>query len=81
MTGYYELTGTRFVIVSFDQQALPTRQLKLGDKLPDGSRIERIEPDRVRARRAGASMGADAPSSRWLPITPGLSAPSPNDKR
>lgn len=81
LTGFFERTGTRFVIVSFEQQALPTQQLKLGDKLPDGSRIERIEPDRVRARQLRASVGAGAPSSRWLPITPGLSAPSPNDKR
>ncbi|MCU0963889.1 MAG: hypothetical protein MUF08_02270 [Burkholderiaceae bacterium] len=80
LTGFYERTGTRFVIVSFEQQALPTQQLKLGDRLPDGSRIERIEPDRVRARRARASS-TSAPSARWLPITPGLSAAPPNDKR
>jgi len=81
LTGFYERTGTRYVIVSFDQEALPTRQLKLGDKLPDGSRIERIEPDRVLARRAGGKTSISAPSARWLPITPGLSAASPNDKR
>lgn len=81
LTGFYELTGTRYVIVSFDQQALPTRQLKVGDKLPDGSRIEWIEPDRVRARRARASTSTSAPSARWLPITPGLSAIPPNEKR
>ena len=81
LTGFYELTGTRFVIISFEQQALPSQQLKLGDKLPDGSRIEQIEPDRARARRARTMMGVGTPSSHWLPITPGLPAPSPNDKR
>jgi hypothetical protein len=81
LTGFFERTGTRYVIVSFEEQALPTQQLKLGDKLPDGSRIERIEPDRVRARQARAGTGTSAPSARWLPITPGLSAAPPNDKR
>lgn len=81
LTGFYELTGTRFVIVSFEQQALPPQLLKLGDKLPDGSRIEQIEPDRARARRPRARVGAGTPSSRWLPITPGLSTPLPYDKR
>ncbi len=81
LTGFYELSGTRFVVVSFEQQALPSQQLKQGDKLPNGSRIERIEPDRVRARRPRASLGAGAPSSGWLPITPGLPARSANEKR
>ncbi len=81
LTGFYELKGTRFVIVSFEQQALPPQLLKLGDKLPDGSRIEQIEPDRARARRPRTRTGVGTPSSRWLPITPGLPAPSPNDKR
>jgi hypothetical protein len=81
LTGFYELTGTRFVIISFEQQALPSQQLKLGDKLPDGSRIERIDPDRGRARRPQASTGAGAPGSLWLPITPGWSPPSPQGKR
>lgn len=74
LTGFYELTGKRFVVVSFENQALPPQQLRLGDKLPDGSRIERIEPDRVRARPPPASNGASAPGSGWLPITPGLPA-------
>jgi len=88
LTGFYELTGKRFVILSFEQQALPSQQLKPGDKLPDGSRIERIEPDRVRVRapRKRADIGspdgsASAPSSGWLPITPGLPAPAARSKR
>ncbi len=52
VTGYYELSGKRFVIVSFDQQALPSQQLSVADRLPDGSRIAQIEPDRVRVWRA-----------------------------
>ncbi len=88
LTGFYEQGGKRFVIVSFEQQALPSQQLKLGDKLPDGSRIEQIEPDRARVRalraRSGVGSPADgalAPTSGWLPITPGLSAPTPHGKR
>lgn len=88
LTGYYELSGKRFVIVSFEQQALPSRQLTLADRLPDGSRIEQIEPDRVRVRRPwtrsrvdSPAKGATAPRSNWLPITPGLSTPTPKNNR
>jgi hypothetical protein len=88
LTGYYELSGKRFVIVSFEQQALPSKQLTLADRLPDGSRIEQIEPDRVRVRRPWArsrvdpaAQGATVPRSNWLPITPGLSAAAPKNNR
>lgn len=81
VTGYYELSGKRFVIVSFDQQALPSQQLSVGNRLPDGSRIAQIEPDRVRVWAPRAAAQADPaaaavkqPGSWWLPITPGLPA-------
>ena len=84
VTGYYELAGKRYVVVSFEKQALPSQQLTLTNRLPDGSRIMRIEPDRVRVSApdiaaSGASTGpqdetASQPKARWLPITPGLPA-------
>jgi hypothetical protein len=49
LSGYYDDSGTRYVIVSFEQLARPSQQLKLHDKLPDGARIEAIEPDRASA--------------------------------
>lgn len=75
VSGYYEQGGTRFIVVSFEQLLRPSQHLKLGDKLPDGSRIVKIEPDRVRAQPAAVTApeeGAATPSSGWLPITPGL---------
>jgi hypothetical protein len=84
LSGYYENTGTRFVIVSFEQQVLPSRQLRVADRLPDGSRIEQIEPDRVRVRRpppSSADEAASSPESSWLPITPGLPAPATKNQR
>lgn len=80
VSGYYELGGKRFVVLSFEKQVLPSRQLTVKDKLPDGSRITRIEPDRVRTTAPSADAaapqaeGASQPTSRWLPITPGLPA-------
>lgn len=82
VTGYYALSGIRHVVVSFDPPTTAALQLKVGDRLPDGSRIERIEPDRVRAR-AGSALagdGAAAAGSVWLPVTPGLAA-APKDAR
>lgn len=82
LSGFYEISGTKFVIVSFEQQLRPSQQLKVADKLPDGSRIVQIEPDRVRVRApapAAAAEGASTPPSLWLPITPGL--PMPASKR
>ncbi len=81
LTGFFETAGRRFVIVSFEQQQLPAQQLKQGDRLPDGSRIERIEPDRVRVRQAPSSGNAGASVSVWLPVTPGLPTPSAKLKR
>lgn len=80
LTGYYALGETRYVIVSFDQAAMMSLQLKVGDRLPDGSRIEHIEPDRVRVR-VRAPHGSAAPGSRWLPVTPGLAARAPKSSR
>ncbi|HMO45610.1 MAG TPA: hypothetical protein PKB14_06220 [Rubrivivax sp.] len=74
LTGYYEIAGTRYVVVSFELPARASQQLKRGDKLPDGSRIEGIEPDRVRVR------APDAPKSVWLPVTPGLAPEPPKHK-
>lgn len=84
LTGYYENAGIRFVIVSFERQARSSQQLKVADKLPDGSRIERIEPDRVRVRMARPDPpeeGASAAKSAWLAITPGLLVPAAKDPR
>ena len=78
LTGYYALRGTRYVIVSFEQATMASLQLKTGDRLPDGSRIEHIEPDRVRVRAADDSA---EPGWRWLPVTPGLAAQAPKGKR
>jgi hypothetical protein len=80
LTGYYERSGIRYVVVSFDQPAMASLQLRAGDRLPDGSRIERIEPDRLRVR-APAAGGAAAPGSSWLPITPGLVTAPPKGTR
>lgn len=82
LTGFYERSGRRFVIVSFEQQVQPSQQLQVADKLPDGSRIVRIETDKVRVRRPAPSApeeGAAAQSFEWIPITPGL--PMPGGKR
>lgn len=82
LSGFYEISGTKFVIVSFEKLVRPSQQLKVADKLPDGSRIVQIEPDRVRVRApspSAATDGASAPTSQWLPITPGL--PIPASKR
>lgn len=83
LTGYYDASGKRYVVVSFEQQARPSIQLKLHDKLPDGSRIEAIEPDRVRVRAPRVSPQDGSPAdensprgSTWLPITPGLPLPT-----
>lgn len=88
LTGYYELAGTRYVVVSFDQPAMASLQLKVGDRLPDGSRIERIEPDRVRARApasrgpsTAAATGGPVTGSGWLPVTPGLDVAPTKGKR
>lgn len=84
LSGYYEVAGTRFVIVSFEQQARSSQQLKVADKLPDGSRIEQIEPDRVRVRMPRpdpTDEGASSPRSGWLPITPGLPLPAAKNPR
>jgi hypothetical protein len=88
LSGYYDVSGTKYVIVSFEQLARPSQQLKLHDKLPDGARIEAIEPDRVRVRAPRVNLPGSAPSddsssrsSSWLPITPGLPLPTPRKQR
>lgn len=84
LSGYFEHSGTRFVVVSFEQPVRPSQQLKLGDKLPDGSRIVKIEPDRIRVQpvKVGSPEGtAAATTSGWLPITPGLPENAPKNKR
>lgn len=84
VTGYYERAGIRHVIVSFEQQVRPSQQLKVADKLPDGSRIEQIQPDRVRVRMARTDPpeeGASSPKSEWIPITPGLSKRAAGNSR
>lgn len=87
LSGYYDVSGKKYVIVSFEQLAQPSQQLKLHDKLPDGSSIEAIEPDRVRVRvprgssPGGTAAEASSPSgSIWLPITPGLPLPAPRER-
>lgn len=79
VSGFYVVSGKRYVVVSFEKQALPSLQLTRGDRLPDGSRITRIEPDRVHVLApqtdagAGLQVNTAAQSkSSWLPITPGL---------
>lgn len=87
LSGYYAVSGKKYVVVSFEQLARPSQQLKLHDKLPDGSRIEAIEPDRVRVRAPVAKSQDGSPanenssrSSSWLPITPGLPLPTPRTR-
>ncbi len=80
LSGFAEVNGRRQVVLSFENLALPSRQLRVGDQLPDGSSIVQIEADRVRVRApripppAGA---ASAPVSGWLPLTPGLVPAAP----
>lgn len=84
VTGYYEIAGVRYVIVSFEQQVRSSQQLKVADKLPDGSRIEKIETDRVRVRMPRPNPpdeGASSPKSGWIPITPGLQKPAAKNPR
>lgn len=84
LSGFVDVNGKRQVIVSFENLALPSRQLGVGDKLPDGSSIVAIEPDRLRVRapRTRPPEGAaSAPASGWLPITPGLTAPASPTRR
>lgn len=86
LTGFFANSGRRFVVVSFEGQARPSLQLGAGDKLPDGSRIVRIDPDRVLVRvpsSAGEAEGASSPepTSSWLPITPGLPMPAAKQRR
>lgn len=84
LSGYFSRDGSRFVVVSFERLARPSQNLTVGDKLPDGSRIVRIEPDRVRVQPASIDSpqeGASAPGSGWLPITPGLPEIARNNKR
>jgi hypothetical protein len=87
LSGYVDANGVRQVIVSFENLALPSRQLRVGDRLPDGTTIVAIEPDRVRVRApltAPPDGAASAPVSGWLPITPGLApglAPAPAPAR
>lgn len=78
LTGFYERSGKRYVVVSFEQQARPSQQLKVADSLPDGSRIIRIETDRVRVRSPAAGNAA---AFEWIPITPGLPMPSSRRQR
>lgn len=79
VTGFFENAGRRYVVVSFEQQARPSQQLRVGDSLPDGSRIVQISRDRVRVQSpapGAAAEGASPPASHWLPITPGLPIPA-----
>lgn len=84
LSGFVDVNGRRQVIVSFENLAQPSRQLGAGDKLPDGSSIVEIEPDRVRVRAPRvrpAEGAASAPASGWLPITPGLPPPAAPARR
>lgn len=71
LSGYYEAAGVRRVIVSVDNAAVPSQQLAVGERLPDGAVILAIDPDRVRVRRARDATGAaTGPRTAWLPIGP-----------
>jgi hypothetical protein len=72
LSGFYEAAGTRFVVLSYEALALPSRQLKVGDRLPDGRRLQAIEPDRVRVGGGPARRDGPAAPPGWIALTPGL---------
>lgn len=77
LTGYYEAAGRRHVVLSYEGQALPSKQLTVGDRLPDGRRLQTIEPDRVRVGAAPGRGGQPSAPAGWIALTPGLPDPQP----
>lgn len=79
LSGYVATPAGRSVLLSFENGAAPAQQLQRGQRLPDGSVILAIEPDRVRVRLPGGRAAADAPAAgpatAWIPIGPGLALP------
>jgi hypothetical protein len=72
LAGVYGQAGQRVVVVRFDGQARPALQLRVGQRLPDGARIDAIEIDRVQVRPASAR---GRPRTLWLPVNRGLPLP------
>jgi len=69
VSGFYSVAGTRRVVLHYEGRARPSRQLAVGEELPDGSVIEQIDTDRLRVRTRAAA-GKPGPL-RWIPINRG----------
>jgi hypothetical protein len=74
LSGVYGPAGQRVLVVRYEAQARPALQLRVGQRLPDGARIETIDIDRVQVRPAPAA-GKGRPKLQWLPVNRGLPVP------
>lgn len=74
LSGVYASGEQRVLVLHFEQQAKPSQQLRVGDRLPDGSLLRAIEPDRVLVQPRGGSR-RHPPKSLWLPVNRGLHVP------
>ena len=66
----------RLLIVHFEGNSQPSQLLRVGDSLPDGSRIEKIETNRV-LTMPPRLKGARAPRAVWRAVVPGVSLSEP----
>ena len=74
ISGVYGQAGQRVLVVRYEAQVRPAQQLRVGQRLPDGARIEAIEIDRVQSRPASAP-GQRRPPQRWQPGNRALPVP------
>lgn len=74
LSGVYTHGGQGVLVVHFDKLAQPSQQLRVGDRLPDGSLLRAIETDRVWVQPRGGSR-RHPPKSVWLPVNRGLHVP------
>lgn len=73
LSGVFGQAGQRVLVVRFEAQARPALQLRVGQRLPDGARIEKIEIDRVQVRPTAEAQRR--PRLQWLPVNRGLPVP------
>ena len=71
LSGTYLAQGQRRAVLSYDKRDRPSQSLNVGDRLPDGSQILRIEADRVQLQD-GKGRRAQV---RWVAINRGLTLP------
>jgi hypothetical protein len=76
VSGVYRVGDQSRLVLHYEGRARPSAQLGVGDKLPDGSIVDTITPDKVRLRVPRAP-GVKGPrfTPTWIAVNRGVALP------